>query len=97
VRPAADLLMESAAAAFRSACVGVVLTGMGQDGARGLAAIRRAGGRTIAQDEATCVVYGMPKAALDLGGVEVTLPLPDIPSAISRALGRTLPMRQKHP
>lgn len=82
VRPAVDLLMFSAAKVFGSDCLGVILTGMGQDGAQGLAAIRRAGGKSIAEDESTCVVYGMPKAAVEAGGVDLQLPLPEIPAAI---------------
>ena len=58
-----------------SAAVGVILTGMGRDGAEGLLAMLRAGANTLGEDEASCVVYGMPKAAKDLGGVEKELPL----------------------
>jgi len=62
--------------------VGVILTGMGDDGAEGLAELRRAGARTIAQDEATCVVFGMPKEAIAAGGVEEVLPLPRIAAQV---------------
>jgi two-component system chemotaxis response regulator CheB len=82
VRPAVDVLMTSAAETYGAACVGVILTGMGQDGARGAALIRRAGGRTLAQDEDTCVVYGMPKAAVEQGGVDLVVPLPQIAATI---------------
>ena len=61
---------------------GVILTGMGRDGARGLLAMRQAGGRTLGQDEASCVVYGMPKAAFELGAVERQLPLHRLAPAI---------------
>ena len=61
---------------------GVILTGMGKDGARGLLAMREAGARTLGQDEATSVVYGMPRAAFELGGVERQLPLHRLSSAI---------------
>jgi two-component system chemotaxis response regulator CheB len=57
------------------------MTGMGDDGARGLLAMRRAGARTLAQDEATCVVFGMPKAALNMGAAERALPLPRLAGA----------------
>jgi two-component system chemotaxis response regulator CheB len=74
-RPSADVLMASAAQAYGSRLVGVVLTGMGSDGTDGLRAIRSAGGRTLAESEETCVIYGMPKAALDAGVVDRVAPL----------------------
>jgi two-component system chemotaxis response regulator CheB len=88
VRPAVDVTMRAAAAAFGPRAVGVLLTGMGRDGAVGLAAIKAAGGRTLAQDQATCVVFGMPRAAIELGAVDEVLPLGAIPSAAARALAR---------
>ncbi len=70
-RPAIDVTMASAAHAYGRRCMGVVLTGMGEDGAAGLEAIRRAGGRTFAQDPASCVVNGMPQQAVDRGVVDL--------------------------
>jgi two-component system chemotaxis response regulator CheB len=86
VRPCADLLFQSVAEAYQGKAVGVVLTGMGRDGAKGLKAMRATGARTIAQDEATSVVYGMPRAAFAAGCVERVLPLDQIVPAIVELL-----------
>jgi two-component system chemotaxis response regulator CheB len=77
-RPSVDVLFESVARAAGAAAVGVLLTGMGRDGAKGLLAMRRAGARTLGQDEASSVVYGMPKAAVELGAVERQAPIGDL-------------------
>ncbi|HPF70734.1 MAG TPA: chemotaxis response regulator protein-glutamate methylesterase [Candidatus Krumholzibacteria bacterium] len=84
-RPAVDILFDSVARYVGADVMAVVLTGMGNDGAAGLLALRRAGAVTIAQDEATCVVYGMPKAAAELGAVQHVLPLDDIAAALGAA------------
>ncbi len=81
-RPSVDVLFESVAATVGERAVGVILTGMGRDGARGLLALREAGARTLGQDETTSVVYGMPKAAHEVGGVERQLPIGRIPGEI---------------
>ena len=83
--PSIDRLFISMARSLGPRCVGVLLTGMGRDGAQGLLEIREAGGRTIAQDEATSIVYGMPKAAVEIGAVEQQYPLARIGHAIVEA------------
>lgn len=74
-RPSVDVLFRSVARIAGSHAVGIILTGMGKDGAQGLLEMRRAGAPTIGQDESSCVIYGMPKAAFDCGATEVELPL----------------------
>jgi len=76
--PSVDVLFESVAQAAGSRAIGVILTGMGGDGAKGLLEMRKAGAKTIGQDESTCVVYGMPKVAFDIGAVEYQEKLSDI-------------------
>ncbi len=84
--PSVDVTMHAAARTFGRRAIGVLLTGMGDDGARGLLAIRRAGGSTIAQDEATSTIFGMPRAAIELGAAEQVLPLEAIAPAIQEAV-----------
>ncbi len=85
-RPSVDVLFQSCAEVAGPNTVGVILTGMGDDGARGLLAMRSAGARTIAQNEATCVVFGMPKEAIALGAAEFIEPLSQVaPSALRLA------------
>lgn len=83
-KPSCDLLLRSVAQNFGSRGIGVVLTGMGRDGARGLLDIRRAGGHTIAQDQATSVVFGMPGEAVALNAAELVLPLDDVGAQLAR-------------
>jgi len=85
-RPSADELLRSVAEHAGAAGIGVVLTGMGDDGAEGLLALRQRGGRTMAQDEATSAVFGMPQASQRLGAVKEMLALADIASAVMRAV-----------
>ncbi|MBU1377626.1 MAG: chemotaxis response regulator protein-glutamate methylesterase [Alphaproteobacteria bacterium] len=80
--PSVDVLFSSVARCAKDHAVGVILTGMGRDGARGLLSMREAGARTLGQDEATSVVYGMPRAAFELGAVERQLPLEKLGPAI---------------
>jgi two-component system, chemotaxis family, protein-glutamate methylesterase/glutaminase len=81
-RPAVDVMMESVARAGGKNVIGVLLTGMGKDGAKGMLDIRQQGGYTFAQDEASCVVYGMPKEAVAVGGVDQSLDLSKMGDAI---------------
>jgi two-component system chemotaxis response regulator CheB len=90
-RPSVDVLFSSVADAAGAFAVGVLLTGMGNDGAQGLLKMRRAGAHTIAQDEATCVVYGMPREAVQLGAAAQILPLPGIAEAMLTAAARPSP------
>jgi two-component system chemotaxis response regulator CheB len=87
-RPSVDVMFSSVAEAAGSRAVGVILTGMGADGARGLLKMKQAGARTIAQDEASCVVFGMPKEATRLGAADQVASLSRMPAAILGQLGR---------
>ncbi len=82
VRPAVDMTMESAAEVVTDPLVGVILTGMGEDGAAGVKSIKAVGGWTLAQDEATSAVFGMPKRAIETGSVDEVLPIDDMPQGI---------------
>lgn len=84
-RPSVDVLFSSVAAMAGQAALGIILTGMGRDGAAGLLEMRRAGARTLGQCEASCVVYGMPKAAMQAGAVEAEYPIDRIAEEIVRA------------
>ena len=83
-RPCADVMMTSAVEAFNGPLLGVIMTGMGKDGLEGLKLIKQKGGYVVAQNEETCVVYGMPKAAVDSGVADLVVPLEDIPRAITK-------------
>jgi two-component system chemotaxis response regulator CheB len=83
-RPAVDVLFRSTARYAGSNAIGAILTGMGDDGAKGMLEMKQAGAFNIAQDEHSCVVYGMPKEATKLGGVDVELPLERIATEIMR-------------
>jgi two-component system chemotaxis response regulator CheB len=85
-RPSVDVLFRSAAEQVGAHAVAVILTGMGADGARGMQLLRTAGARTLAEAEESCVVFGMPQAAIKAGGVERVLPLAQMPRAILDAL-----------
>jgi two-component system chemotaxis response regulator CheB len=83
-RPSADVTMKSAARIFGRRAVGVIMTGMGKDGADGMSAIHAAGGKTLAQDRASCVIWGMPRAATEAGAVDETISLDDIAARLER-------------
>jgi two-component system chemotaxis response regulator CheB len=85
-RPSVDVLFESCARDLGTNAIGIIMTGMGSDGARGLLAMRRAGARTLAQDEASCVVFGMPKEAIALGAAEEVTSLRKLPASVMRLL-----------
>ncbi|MCX8499316.1 MAG: CheB methylesterase domain-containing protein, partial [Caulobacteraceae bacterium] len=84
-RPAVDILFRSVAENVGRKALGVLLTGMGVDGARGLLSLQASGAHTIAQNEESCVVFGMPQAAIRLGAAEQIVALADMPQAITRA------------
>ncbi len=86
VRPAADITLETAADIYGQNCLAVVLTGMGHDGAAGAKKVKDAGGRVLVQDEATSVVFGMPKSAIELGAADMILPLPAFAEQITRQI-----------
>lgn len=87
-RPSVDVLFQSVAQQAGANSLGIILTGMGCDGARGLLAMRQAGARTIGQDESTCVVYGMPKVAYEIGAVEYQEKLPNIAKKVYQLINR---------
>jgi two-component system chemotaxis response regulator CheB len=87
-RPSVDVLFRSAALAAGANAIGILLTGMGDDGAQGLLEMRRAGAMTLAQDEESCVVFGMPKVAITLGAVQKVVSLAQVPAEILRLGGR---------
>lgn len=88
LRPAVDPMMVSVSEIFGAKTVGVILTGMGHDGAKGMQAIKRMKGMTIAEDQSTAVVFGMPKAAIEAGVVDIVLPLPRVAEGIVQCLKR---------
>lgn len=88
VRPAVDKLFISAAKIYKDSLLGAILTGMGRDGADGIVAIKKAGGATISEDESTCVIYGMPKAAYETNMIDEVIPLYDISKRISNIVLR---------
>lgn len=86
-RPSVDVLFESAASCGARSLVGVLLTGMGRDGAAGMLAMKRAGAWNIVQDEATCIVFGMPRAAIEMGAAHEVAPIDQVANRILQRLG----------
>ncbi len=82
LRPAVDVTMLSVAEVWNGFIVGVIMTGMGKDGAKGMLMIKKRGGRTIVEDKSTCVVYGMPRAVVEIGAADIIVPLYEIPKKI---------------
>jgi two-component system chemotaxis response regulator CheB len=87
-RPSVDVLFRSVAEEFGSLAIAVLMTGMGDDGAQGLGAVKKAGGMTIAQSEESCVVFGMPKAAIERGYATRVVPLDVLSSTLQALCGR---------
>jgi two-component system, chemotaxis family, protein-glutamate methylesterase/glutaminase len=83
-RPSADVTMKSAARVFGRRAIGLIMTGMGRDGAEGLLAIKQAGGLTLAQSRDSCVIWGMPRAAMEIGAVSEEVPLDDLAARLAR-------------
>jgi two-component system chemotaxis response regulator CheB len=86
-RPSVDVLFRSAARYAGKNAIGVIMTGMGDDGARGMLEMKQAGAITVAQDEASCIVFGMPAEAIKLGGVHLVCPLHKIAAEVVRLCG----------
>ena len=95
-RPSVDVLFKSVAEQYSHEATGLIMTGMGSDGAIGLGEIKRAGGHTIAQDKESCSVYGMPRSALDRGSVEKVLPLTEMPGYLISAVGRMVDLEESY-
>ncbi|MCR5762872.1 MAG: chemotaxis-specific protein-glutamate methyltransferase CheB [Treponema sp.] len=88
LRPSVNIMFNSASFFYKKNCLGVLLTGMGRDGAEGCVNIINAGGQTIVEDESTCAVFGMPKAAIEEGGASEILPRNEIPARILKLIGK---------
>jgi two-component system chemotaxis response regulator CheB len=96
VRPSADVTIASAVLVFRNRLIGVILTGMGRDGANGMKLIKEAGGVTLAEHESSCVVYGMPRAAVEMEVVDAILPLQNMAEAISATVWKVAQSQRKN-
>jgi two-component system chemotaxis response regulator CheB len=96
-RPSVDVLFRSVAAHAGANALGVILTGMGKDGAQGLLEMRLAGAHTLAQDEASCVVFGMPREAIAIGAADAVASIDDIPGLLLQRLAAMWPGSMRSP
>ena len=96
-RPSVDVMFDSACKAYGGKVLATMMTGMGKDGLRGAKHIKQFGGKVLAQNEATCVVYGMPKAVVEAGIADAVLPLEELASALTKAVGRRVGAAQPRP
>ncbi|HHX77579.1 MAG TPA: chemotaxis protein CheB, partial [Firmicutes bacterium] len=87
VRPSIDVMLSSAVKVYGGSILGVILTGMGKDGAAAMVELKKAGGRTVVQDRSTSVIYNMPKAVIDRGAADLELPLEEISRFIADVVG----------
>jgi two-component system, chemotaxis family, protein-glutamate methylesterase/glutaminase len=87
-KPSVDVLFRSVAKEYGLLAIGLIMTGMGSDGAQGMGEIRKAGGHTLAQDRESCSVYGMPRVAIEKGFIDMVLPLKDIPDYLISVVGQ---------
>jgi two-component system chemotaxis response regulator CheB len=85
-RPSVDVMFQSVAQACGRRSIGVIMTGMGSDGAAGMVKLKAAGAKTIAQDRDSCLIYGMPKVAVESGAVDYVVPMQKIPAAIAKLM-----------
>jgi two-component system chemotaxis response regulator CheB len=92
--PSVDVLFRSVAAHYGARATGLIMTGMGSDGAQGLGEIKRARGRTFAQDKESCSVFGMPRVAIEKGFVDEIVPLAQMASCLVAAVGRVSPVEE---
>lgn len=90
MRPSATVMMRTVAEVYRNNVLGVILTGMGKDGMEGMVAIKQQGGVTLAQDEATSVIFSMPRAAIQAGVVDRVLPLTELPGMVTTLCRRSV-------
>jgi two-component system chemotaxis response regulator CheB len=94
--PSVDVLFRCIAAEYGAQATGVIMTGMGSDGAEGIGEIKKAGGKTLAQDKESCSVFGMPRVAIEKGFINEVVPLAEMASRLIAAVGRVSPLEECH-